>query len=112
MPRALAAGGKERHVARPEPALRTLVVGDEHLARDDVHHLVDRVVPVEASGGARPRHHGRGAVLAARQLARARLRLAGQNPRGMNRRGREIDVGGTGDDDRRHGSLRIRLGVS
>ncbi len=53
---AAAAGGKEHHVARPDAAHIAVLVGDENFARDHVHRLIDRVMPFEAAGRARPRH--------------------------------------------------------
>src|ERR1700722_7258530 len=54
-PHAAAAGREERHGAGPEAALDVVLVGYPHLAGDDVHGLVDAVVPVEPAGGGRPR---------------------------------------------------------
>jgi hypothetical protein len=68
MPQALRLpAGEKCHVARPEPADLAFFVGDEDFAGDDVQRFIQRVMPVEAAGGARPGIHRSGAVRASRQ---------------------------------------------
>jgi hypothetical protein len=92
--------------ARPEAALRAVRVGDEHLARDHMRHLVDPIVPIEPARRARPGDHHGGAVGAARELAGARLRRPLDDPTRVDGRGIERDGCGIGEDDL-HGGPRV-----
>src|SRR4029077_20512521 len=91
---------KECRVAGPEAASCPAPVGNKDFARDDVHRLIDRVTPCEASGGARPRHHRGGAVRALRDPPRTRLRLSLDDPVRADRVGCKLDVGGSCKEDR------------
>ena len=97
------------NAGRPaETALGTGVIRDEHLAGEDVNHLVDAVLPAEAAFGAGPGDHRHGAVVAAGNGGRPRLRTTLQNPFRRKRRGNELDSGGIcGDDVLRHGAPKI-----
>jgi hypothetical protein len=81
-PQAVAAGGKERHVARPEPTLQASLGGDKDFAGDDVHHLVEMVMPVKTPGCAGPSDDNTRAVDAARELTGVRLWRALDDPAG------------------------------
>ncbi len=84
VPDAAGASRKEHHVAGAETMRLAFFVGDEHFAGDDVKGFIDRVMPVEPAGSARPRHGGRRAVGALREPARTRLRRAGDDPMRRN----------------------------
>ena len=95
---------KNTRIARAEAALGAGLIGDEHLAGEDVDHLVDAVLPAKAALGAGPGDHRHGAVAAAGDRGRLRLRAALQNPFRRERGSGELDGGGIcGDDVLRHG---------
>jgi hypothetical protein len=60
----------------------TRFVGRKPIAGNDVHPLVDRIVPREAAGGAGPSHDRRGAVGAFRKPPGTRLRISLDDPSG------------------------------
>ena len=82
LPDAVAAGRKESHVARTQAMDLSVLVGHQHFTRNNVHRLVDRIMPFEAAGRAGPGHDRRGAVGAFRKPLGARLRIALDDPGG------------------------------
>ena len=95
-PQAAAAGWKECHVAGTEPALGTVIIGDEDLAGNHVHGFLD-AVGARALGlpFGRPRHHDRGAVGAAGKLPGACLGVPSTIQRGSMGAGSRATVEGS-----------------
>src|SRR6516165_6187539 len=87
----------------------SVLVGDEDLAGNNVHRLVDRIVPLEAAGCAGPSHDRQRAVGAFRKPLGARLRISLDDPRGIDRVWRKLDLGGSGES---HSGCRHKLGSS
>src|ERR1700733_14452391 len=111
LPDAVAAGGKKRHVAGAEAMNLAVFVGDEYLAGNDVHGLIDGVIPFEPAWRAPPRPHRPPSVGAFRQAFGARLRLAFDDPIGINGVGAKLDVGWSGEDDGlRHSVAPLAIG--
>src|SRR5262249_35109487 len=81
LPDAVTAPREEGHDARPEALGYAVLVGDQDLTGNNVHGLVDRIVPREAAGRAGPSQDRRRAVGAFRKPLGARLRISLDDPR-------------------------------
>lgn len=86
VPDAGAASREECRVAGAEAVFLAVVVGDDHLARQDLHGLVDAVLPAEPALGARPDDQRHRRIGGARDFAGAGLRVALDHPLARERR--------------------------
>src|ERR1700733_15705799 len=99
LPDAMGPCGKEGHIARPQAVDFAVLVGDQHLAGTNVHGFVDRIMPFEAAGRAGPGHDRGGPIGTLGEPFGARLRIALDDPAGIDRIRREFNVGGSRESD-------------
>jgi hypothetical protein len=85
---------KKGRVAWPKSALNAGLIEDKDLTRDDMDHLINPVLPLEATLSAFPHNHSQRAISAASDLFYTRHWIAIKNP--FCRKSRRVQLNSVG----------------